>query len=75
MVTVAFGESTISRTQVQVSYNRFKEVREDFIYDACPGRQSTSTTDKNIEAVKKRERFLRMLAYRSALAKQFLRIF
>ena len=29
MVTVAFGESTISRTQVQLWYNRFKEARED----------------------------------------------
>ena len=29
MVTVAFGESTMSRTQVQLWYNRFKEGRED----------------------------------------------
>ena len=47
MVTGALGESTKSRTQVQLWYNRFKEA------DACPGRPSTSATDENIEAVKK----------------------
>ena len=35
----------MSRTQVQLCYNRFKEGR--------PERPSTSTTDENIEAVKK----------------------
>ena len=39
------GESILSRTQVQLWYNRFKEGR--------PERPSTSTTDENIEAVKK----------------------
>ena len=53
MLTVAFGESTMSRTQVQLRYNRFKEGREDINDDARPGCSSTSTTDKNIEAVKK----------------------
>ena len=53
MLTVAFGESTMSRTQVQLWYNRFKEGREDVNDDARPGRPSTSTTDENIEAVKK----------------------
>ena len=53
MLTVEFGESTISRTQVQLWYNRFKEGREDVNDDARPGRPSTSTTDENIEAVKK----------------------
>ena len=28
MLTVAFGKSTMSRTQVQLSYNQFKEGRE-----------------------------------------------
>ena len=32
--TFAFGESTISRTQVQLWYNRFKEGREDVNDDA-----------------------------------------
>ena len=53
MLTVAFGESTISRTQVQLWYNRFKEGRKDINDDAHPGCPSTSTTDENIEAVKK----------------------
>ena len=53
MLTVAFGESTMSRTQVQLRYDRFKEGREDINNDARPGRPSTSTTGENIEAVKK----------------------
>ena len=53
MLTVAFGESTMSRTQVQLWCNRFKEGREDVNDDARPGRPSTSTIDENIEAVKK----------------------
>ena len=47
---------------------------------AYTGRPNTSTTDENIEAVKKAfesllERLLIMLAYRSAHAKQFLQMF
>ena len=47
---MAFGEPTMSRTQVQLRYNRFKEGRKD-VNDE--DRQSTSTTDENIEALKK----------------------
>ena len=43
----------MSRTQVQLSYNRFEEVLEDINGDACPGHPSTSITDVNIEAVEK----------------------
>ena len=50
---MAFDESTMSRTQVQFWYNRFKEGRENINDDARPGHPSTSTTDENIEAVKK----------------------
>ena len=39
--------------QIQLWYNRFKEGLEDINDDARPGRLSTSTTDENIEAVKK----------------------
>ena len=53
MLTVAFGVSTMSRTQVQLRYNRFKEGRENVNDDARPGCPSTSTTNENIEAVKK----------------------
>ena len=37
MLTVTFGESAMSRTQVQLWYIRFKEGREDVNDDACPG--------------------------------------
>ena len=47
------NESTISRRHVQLWYHRFKEGREDGNEDARLGRPSTSTTDENIEAVKK----------------------
>ena len=53
MLTVAFVESTMSRTQVQLRYKRFKEGREDVNDNSIPGRPRTSTIDKNIEAVKK----------------------
>ena len=53
MLTMAFNESTMSRTQVQLWYNRFKEDREDIDADARPSRPSTSTTNENIELVKK----------------------
>ena len=53
MFTVAFGESTISKTQVQLWYNQFKEGREDVNDDACPDHPSTSAIDQNIEAIKK----------------------
>ena len=53
MFTAAFGESTMSRTQIQLWYNRFKEGREDVNDDTRPGRPSTSTADENIETVKK----------------------
>ena len=49
MLTVAFGESTISRTQVQLWYNRFKEGREDVKDDGRSGCPSTLTTHENIE--------------------------
>ena len=45
-------ESTMSETQVQLRYNRFKEVLEYASDDARVGHPSTSTTDKIIEAVK-----------------------
>ena len=41
MLTVAFGEPTISRTQVQLWYYRFKEDREHVNDNARPDRPST----------------------------------
>ena len=52
MLTLAFGESTMSRTLVQL-YNRFKEGREDVNNDARPGRPNTLITDENILWVKR----------------------
>ena len=43
----------MSRTQVQLWYNQFKEDRENVNDDARTGRPSFSTTDENIEGVKK----------------------
>ena len=43
----------MSRSQVQLWYNRSKEGRKDVNDDARPSRPSTLTTDENIEAVKK----------------------
>ena len=51
MLTVAFGESAVSRTHVQLWYNWFKEGREDVNGNAHPDRESS--TDENTEAVKK----------------------
>ena len=63
MFAVAFGVSTMSRTQVQLWYNRFKEGREEFNGDARPGSPSMSTTDENIEIIAcLLERLLMMLA-------------
>ena len=53
ILTVAFDKSTMSRTQVKLWYNRFKEGREYVNDDARSGLPSISTTDENIEAVKK----------------------
>ena len=50
---LTFGESTMSKIQVQLWYKWFKESLEDINDDARPGRLSTSTTDENIEEVKK----------------------
>ena len=76
MLTVVFVGFAMSWTQVQLCYNRFKEGREDVIVDAPSVLPSTSTTDKNIEAVDSLlMRLLMMLAYRSAYSKQFLRVF
>ena len=53
MLIVAFGESTMSTTQAQLLCNRFMVGREDVNDDARSGRTSMSTSDENIEAVKK----------------------
>ena len=82
MLTMALDKSPVSRTQVQLWYNRFKEGREDVNDDARPGWPSRLTTDENIEAVKKiildnHRITIREVDddFRSAHVKQFLRMF
>ena len=53
MLAVLFDESAMSRIQVQLWYNRFKEGQEDVNDDARHGHPSTLVIDENIEAVKK----------------------
>ena len=53
MLTVMFGQSTISRAQSQLQYNRFKEGQEDDNDNASSDGPSMPTNDDNIEAVKK----------------------
>ena len=53
MLTVVFGKSTMSKSLVQLRYNRFKEDREDVNDNAHPSRPTTSTTDENIQGMKK----------------------
>ena len=78
MLNVAFGESTMSRTQVQLCYYRFNKGREDVNDDARPD----STTNENIEAMKKmilgnRRSIIRDVAddVDISYGKQFLRMF
>ena len=52
MLTVKFGESIMSRTQVQLWYNRFEEGREDVNDKIFPDHLGMSTTKENIEIVK-----------------------
>jgi len=47
ILTVAFGESTMSKARVYEWYKRFKEGREDVEDDDCPGRPSMSTTGES----------------------------
>ena len=53
VLTVAFDKSIMSKTQVQLWCNWFKEGRTDVNDDDRSGRPSMSTIDENIEAVKK----------------------
>ena len=71
ILAAAFGESTMSRTQVQLWCNQFKEGREDVNVDA----PSTPTTDENIEAVKKMILDYRRITTREVAVKQFLWMF
>ena len=53
MLAVTFGKPVISRTQIQLWYNWYKQGRKDVNGNVRPGRSSTLTINENIEAVKK----------------------
>ena len=52
MLTVAFGQSTISRRQVQLWYNWFKEDREDINDNACTGLEMLTTFNSYSDLLK-----------------------
>ena len=53
ILTEEFCKPTMSRTQVQLWHNRFKEGQKDVNDDARSGCLSTSKVDENIAPVKK----------------------
>ncbi|KYN36545.1 hypothetical protein ALC56_09090 [Trachymyrmex septentrionalis] len=53
MLTVAYGEATLDRSNVYRWYKMFSKDREDVNDEERAGRPSTSTTDENIDEVKK----------------------
>ena len=53
MLTVAYGEATLDRSNVYRWYKMFAEGREDVNDEEPAGRSSSSTTDENIDEVKK----------------------
>ena len=53
MLTVAYSESALSKKNVYKWYKLFQNGREDANDEPRSERASTSTTDENIEAVKK----------------------
>ncbi|UYV80763.1 hypothetical protein LAZ67_19001657 [Cordylochernes scorpioides] len=53
MLTVAYGEATLDRSNVYRRYKMFSEGREDVNDEERAGRPSTSTTDEKINEVEK----------------------
>ncbi|UYV76008.1 hypothetical protein LAZ67_13002114 [Cordylochernes scorpioides] len=53
MLTVAYGEATMDRSNVYRWYKMFSEGREDVNDEESAGRPSTSTTDEKINEVEK----------------------
>lgn len=53
MLTVAYGEAFLDRSNVYRWYKMFSEGREDVNDEEIVGRLSTSTTEENIDEVKK----------------------
>lgn len=61
MLNVAFGESSMNKTNIYKWHTHFQEGHEDVEDDEHSGRPSTSTTDDNVESLS--ESLLIMLAY------------
>jgi len=53
ILTVAYGKTVLSKTNVYKWYKLFQDGREDANDEPRSGRPSTSTTDENVQAVKK----------------------
>ncbi|XP_025831363.1 protein GVQW3-like, partial [Agrilus planipennis] len=53
MLTVAYGEATLSRSNVFLWYKMFSDGLEDVDDEERAGLPRTSTTDENIDEVKK----------------------
>ena len=53
MLTVAYGEATLDRSNVYRWYKMFFEGRKDVNEEERAGRPNTSKTDENIDEVKK----------------------
>ncbi|KAG6461014.1 hypothetical protein O3G_MSEX012380 [Manduca sexta] len=53
MLTVAYGEATLDKSNVYRWYKMFSESREDVNDEERAGRPSTSTIDEKIDEVKK----------------------
>ena len=68
MLTVAYGEVTLNRSNVYRWYKMFSEGREDVNDEERAGRLSTSATDENIDEVKKI-----VLANRRIIVREVLR--
>ncbi|UYV79150.1 hypothetical protein LAZ67_17001267 [Cordylochernes scorpioides] len=68
MLTVAYGEATLDRSNVYRWYKMFSEGREDVNDEERAGRPSTSTTDEKINEVEKM-----ILANRRITVRELLR--
>ena len=64
MLTVTYGEATLDRSNVYRWYKIFFEGQEDVNDEERAGRPSTSTTDENIDEVKKIVLFNRRIIVR-----------
>ncbi|UYV63992.1 hypothetical protein LAZ67_2006273 [Cordylochernes scorpioides] len=72
MLTVAYGEATLDRSNVYRWYKMFSEGREDVNDEERAGRPSTSTTDEKINEVEKMILANRRITHRMNIANEML---